>query len=115
MQIELTTDHNLEGGDRLTEKVEGHVEAALDRFLDRLTRVEVHLGDESAGRPTGADIRCTVEARPARLKPVAVTHHAADVDGACRGALKKLATLLDSHFGRQDSHKGGASIRHPEA
>lgn len=115
MQIELTTDKNVESSERLTEKVEGHVESALDRFRDRLTRVEVHLGDESAGRPTGADIRCTVEARPARLKPVAVTHHAADADDACRGALKKLATLLDSHFGRHDRHKGGATIRHPDS
>lgn len=114
MQIELTTDQNLEGGDRLAEKVEGHVEAALDRFRDRLTRVEVHLGDESAGRPTGADIRCTVEARPARLKPVAVTHHAADIDDACRGALKRLATALDRQLGRRDDRKGAASIRRPE-
>jgi len=114
VQLELTTDDNLDGGDRLSERVAAHVDAALDRFRDRLTRVEVHLGDESARRSIDTDIRCTVEARPARLKPVAATHHAANVDDACRGALKKLAKALDSQLGRLDDRKGGASIRRPE-
>ncbi len=115
MQIEVTTDHNIAGSDELTRKVEADVDAALSRFSERLTRVEVHFGDENAAKFGTADKRCTLEARPAGQKPVAVTDHAATRDEACRGALQKLVNLLESRFGRLDDRKGGATIRRNEA
>ena len=50
MQIQVHTDTNIEGGDRLLGYVETEINAALSRFSDRLTRVEVHLGDENANK-----------------------------------------------------------------
>jgi len=111
MQIQVNTDANVEGRDELTGRVEAEIGAALSRFSDHITRVEVHLGDESAGRSGGADMRCVLEARPAGQAPVAVTHHAATLDEACRGAAQRLKSLLDTHFGRLDDRKGGDSIR----
>ena len=111
MQIQVNTDRNIEGRDELVEHVTGEIEVALSRFSEQLTRVEVHLGDESSGRSTGDDQRCTIEARPAGQPPVAVTHHAAAQDLAWRGALDKLGNLLESRFGRQRHRKGGDSIR----
>jgi len=52
-----------------------------------------------------------MEARPTNQKPVAVTHEAATVDEACAGAAKKLRSLLDTQFGKQNDVKGAASIR----
>ncbi len=115
MQIEVTTDRNVEGSDELIHRIEANVDSALARFRDRLTRVEVHLGDENAAKSGADDKRCMLEARPAGQKPVAVTNHAASLDEACGGALQKLENLLESRFGRLDDRKGRATIRREEA
>jgi len=114
MKIQVNTDSNVAGGEDVVRQVEAEVDSALGHFGDRLTRVEVHLGDESAGASTVADMRCTLEARPAGQQPVAVTHHADTVDEAVRGAAQKLRTVLETRFGRLDERKGGATIRHEE-
>ena len=86
MQIQVRTDNNIEAREGLASQVEAELAAALSRFSDQLTRVEVHLGDESAGRSSGDDKRCMLEARPAGRAPVAVTNYAATLGeaGACR-------------------------------
>lgn len=114
MQIEVTTDRNVEGGERLIRQVEQDVESALARWSGQLTRVEVHLGDENADKPGTADKRCMVEARPGGKPPIAVTEHAPTIEAACAGALKKLQTVLDRQSGRAANHKGGESIRRAE-
>lgn len=111
MQIEIRTDDNIEGSDGLIAWLSGEVDDSLARFRDRLTRVEVHLGDENAGKGGADDKRCMLEARPAGLQPVTVTHHAATVEEACKGALKKMQTLLGRQFGRLDDRKGNDTIR----
>jgi len=114
VQVEVTTDHAVEGGDELIREVEAEVDAALSRFSKRLTRVEVHLGDENAAKHGPDDKSCTLEARPAGQQPIAVTHHAATLAEARGGALQKLRNLLESKFGRLDDRKGRDSIRHDE-
>ncbi len=114
MQIEVTTDHNIGADDSHIGQITADVDAALARFSDRLTRVEVHLGDDNAGKGGQDDKRCTLEARPAGQQPVAVTNHAASVGDALAGAIRKLVSLLDSQFGKQSHRKGGATVRHPE-
>ena len=111
MQIYVHTDNNIDGGSELTAHVELQTEAVLARFGDRVTRIDVHLSDESAGRPTGADIRCLIEARPAGRAPVTATDDADTVDRALDGAVHKLSRLLDSHDGQQDDEGRRASIR----
>ncbi|MEU7788961.1 HPF/RaiA family ribosome-associated protein [Amycolatopsis sp. NPDC049159] len=98
----------LSGGEALTRRLEGE----LARFADRITRWEVHLGDENAA---GADRRCVLEARPVGRRPVSVTHHAGSVAEACHGAARKLYDLLDRVYDRAHHHKGGRTIRHREA
>ena len=112
MQIQIHTDRNLNVSDGMVRRIEAELESALSRFSDQITRVEVHLGDENAGKHGGIDKRCMVEARTAGKQPVAVTHHAASVGEACSGAIHKLETLIESSYGRSDSRKGGDTIRH---
>ncbi len=114
MQVEVSTDNNVDGSEELTGQVVSDVTATLSRFSERLTRVEVHLGDENADKGGAADKRCMIEARPAGQQPVAVTNHGATVEEACSGALRKLTSLLDSRFGRLDNRKGGATVRRAE-
>lgn len=111
MQIQVNTGENVQGRESLIARVEAGVSAALSRFDDRLTRVEVYLGDENADKGGAADKRCTIEARPAGQQPVAVTHKAATLDEALDGAAEKLGSLLESKFGRLEDRKGASSIR----
>jgi hypothetical protein len=112
MEVQISTDNNVHGGDELNQHVEAELRSALSRFSDHLTRLEVHLSDEIAAGAEGMDRRCVIEARPARRPPVAVTHHAGSVDEAVGGAVRKLESLLESKYGRTDHRKGGESIRH---
>jgi ribosome-associated translation inhibitor RaiA len=115
MQIEVTTDHNVDGSDARNSEIIAEVEDSLSRFSERLTRVEVHLADESAGKVGSDHIRCTLEARPARQQPVVTTDHSGTVDDALAGALDKLVHLLGRHFDRLHDHKGGDTVRGAES
>ena len=112
MQIQVHTDKNVDVSDGVVRRIEAELGSALSRFSDHITRVDVHLGDESAGRSGETVKRCMLEARPAGQRPVAVTHHATSVGEACSGAVHKLETLLQSRYGRANNRKGGESIRH---
>ena len=52
MQIYVDTDTNIDSGGTLTAYVESEVAAALSRFSGHITRIEVHLSDESGDEPT---------------------------------------------------------------
>ena len=112
MQIQVHTDRNVDVSDGMVQRIEAELGSALAHVSDQITRVDVHLGDDSGGRSGGTGKRCMLEARPAGRQPVAVTHHAASVGEACSGAVHKLETLLTSKRGRTDHRKGGESIRH---
>ncbi|WIX92074.1 HPF/RaiA family ribosome-associated protein [Amycolatopsis sp. DG1A-15b] len=111
MQIQISTDRTVPGGEELIRHFEGELAAKLSRFSDHITRLEVHFSEESAAEG-GQDRRCVLEARPAGRRTVAVSHHAGSVAEACRGAVHKLENVLESVYGRMDHHKGGDSIRH---
>jgi len=101
MQIQINTDHNIEGSEALAEQISGVVESALDRVSDHITRVEVHLSDENSDKSGQNDKRCMMEARLEGRQPVAVTHQAATLDEAVDGAADKLVRLIESTLGRR--------------
>lgn len=105
MLIQIHTDHNIESGGELTRHVEDEVESSIASHAGRITRVDVHLSDESAGRKTGADMKCTIEVRPASHEPVVVTAHETTVDEALAEAVDKMQHLLGSLFGRLDERR----------
>jgi ribosome-associated translation inhibitor RaiA len=106
MQIQFNTDHNIEGREALAAKVRGVVESALSRISDHITRVEVHLSDESSHKSGPNDKRCMMEARLEGHQPIAVTHHAGTLDQAVDGAADKLNRLIESTLGRLRDQKG---------
>ena len=114
MHIEISTDRHVEGSADLRRDVTEQVTAALSRFGDLLTRVEVHLGDENAGKGGNTDMRCAMEARPAGQAALAVTHNAATLPEAYRGAAGKLQRLLETRFSRVDSRHGRKTIRYDD-
>lgn len=99
MHIEISTDNNIQGGD-LGPHVEGVVKAVLGHLAPQITRVEVHLSDENAGKRGPDDKRCVMEARLEGRRPQAATHQAESVELAIRGAADKLKRVLESTLGR---------------
>jgi len=100
MKIQINTDHNIEGDERLAEHVEGVVEDALSRFADLITRVEVHLADVNAQKSGEDDKRCMLEARLRGRRPMAVTHLAGSVHEAVGGAADKLERAIERELGK---------------
>lgn len=107
MQIQINTDHNIQGREALVERLTGVVENSLRRVADHITRVEVHLSIESGGKGGQSDKRCTMEARLEGLQPVAVSDHAGTIDQAVNGASDKLLRAIDGVLGklRDKSHR----------
>ncbi len=105
MQIQINTDHNIDGNERLAAHVQTLVSDALERFSSQITRIEVHLSDENSDKKSGGkDKRCLLEARLAGMQPIAVTDHAETVEQAIQGACDKLTHSLDSTLGRLSTH-----------
>jgi ribosome-associated translation inhibitor RaiA len=114
MQIQVNTDNRIKGTVELTRRVEEHLTTALQRFQDRITRVEVHFADESnSARYSPNDKRCVLEARPSGRQPVTASHDATTLDDALEGASAKLATLLRRTFERLADPRAGLPERDP--
>ena len=111
MQILVHTDNHVEGNEGLTAHVQSVVADAMERFGNRVTRVEVQLTDENSGKKAGdKDKRCAMEARVAGLQPIAVTQLAPTLHQAIDGALGKLEKTLDRTFDKRDDPKGRPSM-----
>ena len=106
MHVQVNTDNRVEGSDEFVRGVQAAVAGALGRFADQLTRGEVHVGDENGPKGGTNDLRCAMEARPAGLQPVAVTHTAPTADQAIDGAARKLHTALGRVLDKLADHKG---------
>lgn len=111
MQILVDTDHNVEGSEKFSHHIEEGVRAALHRYAEQITRVEVHFSDKNGAKSGGDDKRCLIEVRPAGRQPVTVSDDAVTLQGAFDGAAKKMVHSLEATLGRLHHHKGGASIR----
>ncbi|MBU1360605.1 MAG: HPF/RaiA family ribosome-associated protein [Gammaproteobacteria bacterium] len=111
MQVQVNTSNGIENKDKLERWADTEIRHTLSRFMADVTRVEVHLSDESHSSGGGGDKRCVMEARLANHQPVSVTHDAPGVDDAFRGASDKLKRLLDSTLGRLAHHRDRESIR----
>jgi ribosome-associated translation inhibitor RaiA len=104
MKIQINTDSNVAGNDQLRQETDTLLRGALDRFSEKITRVEVHLSDENSDKKSGVDdMRCLLEVRLAGLQPIVVSHEAATLREAVDGAAEKLKRSLDSSLGRLGS------------
>ncbi len=107
MQIQLNTDNNVAGPEGFAVQVEGDVRAALERFAEHITRIEVHLSDSNSDKDGGRDKRCMMEARLAGRQPMSVSHEASTVALAIDGASDKLARALDRVLGKLQAGRRG--------
>ena len=106
MQILINSDHHIKGGDSATQRVQSIVEAAVERFENRITRIEVHLSDTNGPKHGDREKRSVIEARVGGLRPIAVTHEAPNLLEALEGAAEKLKRALEHTLGRLDETAG---------
>lgn len=106
MQILINSDHHIKGGDSATQRVQSIVEAAVERFESRITRIEVHLSDTNGPKHGDREKRSVIEARVGGLRPIAVTHEAPNLLDALEGAAEKLKSALEHTLGRLDATAG---------
>lgn len=106
MQININTDSTIERHQGLDDHVNTVVNAAVQRFSENITRVEVHLSDKNSQKSVDGDNRCLMEARVTGYQPIAVSDHANTLHQAISGAADKLKRAVDSALGRlQDSKR----------
>ncbi len=105
MQIVINTDKTIERHQGLDEHVESVVGAAVQRFKDHITRVEVHLSDENSQKSADGGNRCLLEARVTGYQPIAVSDHSVHLHQAISGAADKLKRAIDSALGRLHDKK----------
>ncbi|MDJ1017060.1 MAG: HPF/RaiA family ribosome-associated protein [Paracoccaceae bacterium] len=105
MDIHVSTDNFIQGDERVVEVAEMAVENDLGHMKDWLTRVEVHLKDQNADKHGPDHIRCTMEARPRGLAPMAAHADASDIPAALKGAASKLRQRLQSAHSKRDPHR----------
>ena len=94
MKIQINTDNNIKASEELVERFSNDVASALENVSKHVTRVEVHLSDENAGKGGQHDQRCMMEARLEGRQPIAVTEEAATLDSALHGACHKLVRMI---------------------
>ena len=105
MQININTDKTIERHQGLDDHVDTVVQAAIGRFRDHITRVEVHLSDDNSKKSGDGGNRCMLEARITGYQPIAVTEHSINLHQAISGAADKLKRAVDSALGRvHDKH-----------
>jgi ribosome-associated translation inhibitor RaiA len=100
MQIQFNTDNNIKGSEELRRPLEETISRSLDRFSERITRLEVHLNDVNGNKGGRNDKRCLLEARLEGMQPVAVTNESDTHEGAVKGAVNKMKTALDTVLSR---------------
>ncbi len=100
MQIQISSDHNIDAHEALVARVTTGVESALSRVSDHITRVEIHLSDENGRKGGQNDKRCVIEARLKGRRPIATSDHAETLDRAVTGATDKLLRLIEGTLDR---------------
>jgi len=102
MNIQINTDNHIEGNERLQAFLQDKIANAFSRFENHLTRIEVHLSDENAGKSGPNDKRCVLEARPEGRTPMTVTANADTIESVVNNAIDKMKKVLDTEFGKSN-------------
>jgi ribosomal subunit interface protein len=107
MQVIVNSDHNITSDESLKARVEAILADSIERFAERITRVEAFLSDSNSSTKHGErDKRCILEARVAGAQAVVASNDASTVLEAIEGAAGKLERALERAFGKQDASAG---------
>ena len=105
MQFQFNSDNQVDCSAEQAERIEELVRGRLDNVADKLTRVEVHVG-EAGGSRGGGGVRCLVELRPQGMQPISASDEAADAQSAATQATDKVLTVFQRQVGKKTDRKG---------
>ena len=100
MQIQLNTDRNISGTEKLETLVSEKVNQGLKHHVSKITRVEVHLSDQNADKGGADDIQCKLEVRVQGMQPVTVVSKNSSKETAIDDAVGKMKATLDTRIGK---------------
>ena len=106
MQFLFNSDNNIEGDASMEDRVRELVRARVSRIEERLTRIEVHVGDVDGSRSGANDKRALVEFRPAGLQPLSGSAQASTIEAAVASATDKALAAFDRQIGKLTTRKG---------
>ncbi len=106
MQFQFNSRSNVDGDVDMAANVEDIVRTRLNRIQDRITRVEVHIGDMIGGRAGSGDMQCVIELRPIGMAPISASDQAPDISQAVSGAADKALVIFDRQIGKRTDKKG---------
>lgn len=111
MQINVNTDNTIDRHQGLDEHVASVVRAAIGRFGEQVTRVDVHLSNAQREKKADGGNGCLMEARITGYAPVVVREHNLNLHQAIQQAGNKLERAIDNALGRlQDKARTPASV-----
>jgi hypothetical protein len=111
VEIHINTGNGMDNREALERWADGEIRQSLSRFAQDIRRVEVHLSDVNGDKGGADDKRCLIEAHLPQHPAVAVSHHAATLEEAFRGAETKALRALESVLGKMKKHRDRTSIR----
>jgi ribosomal subunit interface protein len=100
MIIQVNTDNHIAGSERQESYVSEMMQKAFQHYVDRITRLEVHLSDQNAEKEGDNDIQCKIEARLEGLPPIYVESQEENMDEALAEAVKKMQSRLRTITGK---------------
>jgi ribosomal subunit interface protein len=100
MIIQLNSDKNIQGSEKLETFISQKINRSLKRFTSKITRIEVHLSDQNAGKSGSDDMQCRIETRIKDLQPVTVTARSSTKEKALSEAIDKMKAALESAIGK---------------
>lgn len=111
MQIQIHRDNHIKSNPEQSRDFESVLKGTLDRFADRITRIEMHLSDQNGQQKSGADDKkCVLEARLAGLQPITTTAQSSTIELAVHSAADKLEKAIAHWLDRLDDSKGRTSF-----
>lgn len=105
MQVQVNTDNHVKGSEVTAQSITEILEQNFERYSERITRIEVHLGDTNSEKSGPNDKRCMLEARFGGLDPIAVTNFAESTVLALDGAIEKLTASIETTLGKLETRR----------
>jgi ribosome-associated translation inhibitor RaiA len=104
MEVQVTTDNNIQGSASRNEWMGSEINSKLSRFAEHVMKVDVHLADESGPKDTPGDKRCILQANVKGRPSIVSNHHADTVEEAFNGSVTKLKAALASFVDQLKEH-----------
>jgi len=103
MKIQLNTDKNIKGTEKLEAFVSEKINSSFKRFAGKITRIEVHLSDQNAQKTSSDDMQCKIESRVEGMQPIIVTGKSNTKEKAINDAIGKMKGALNTAIGKLKS------------